>query len=48
MVSRRGPQYLVSEGLVLDVRLQPDMQLVGTAATAEEAVQMYFEERPDV
>jgi len=36
------------EGLALLVRLQPDMQLVGATATAEEAVRMYFEHRPDV
>jgi len=39
---------LMREGLALLVRMQPDMQLVGAAATAEEAVQMYFEQRPDV
>jgi len=36
------------EGLALLVRLQPDMQLVGAVATAEEAVHMYIEQRPDV
>jgi DNA-binding NarL/FixJ family response regulator len=39
---------LMREGLAMLVRLQPDMQLVGAAATAEEAVQMYLEQRPDV
>jgi DNA-binding NarL/FixJ family response regulator len=39
---------LMREGLALLVRLQPDMQLVGTAATAEEAIQIYLEQRPDV
>ena len=39
---------LMREGLALLVRLQPDMQLVGTAATAEQALQMYREQRPDV
>jgi two-component system, NarL family, response regulator len=39
---------LMREGLALLVRLQPDMQLVGVAATAEEAVQLYLEQRPDV
>jgi len=39
---------LMREGLALLVRLQPDMHLVGTAATAEEAVRMYLEERPDL
>jgi DNA-binding NarL/FixJ family response regulator len=28
--------------------LQPDVQLVGAVATAEEAVHMYIEQRPDV
>ena len=36
------------EGLSLLVRLQPDMQLVGSAAMGEEALQMYIEQRPDV
>jgi DNA-binding NarL/FixJ family response regulator len=36
------------EGLALLVRLQPDMQLVGAVATAEEALQIYVEQRPDV
>jgi DNA-binding NarL/FixJ family response regulator len=36
------------EGLALLVRLQPDMQLVGAAATAEETIQMYLAQRPDV
>jgi DNA-binding NarL/FixJ family response regulator len=36
------------EGLALLVRLQSDMQLVGAAATAEETIQMYLAERPDV
>ena len=39
---------LMREGLAFLVRLQPDMQLVGTAATAEQAVQMYLERKPDV
>ena len=39
---------LMREGLALLVRLQPDMQLVGTAMTADGAVQMYLEQRPDV
>jgi len=39
---------LMREGLALVVRLQPDMQLVGTAATAEETVRMYLEQRPDL
>jgi DNA-binding NarL/FixJ family response regulator len=39
---------LMREGLALLVRLQPDMQLVGAVATAEEAVHMYIEQRPDV
>lgn len=36
------------EGLALLVRLQPDMQLTGAAATAEEAVHMHLVEPPDV
>lgn len=36
------------EGLALLIRLQPDMQLVGAVATAEEALRMYVEQRPDV
>jgi CheY-like chemotaxis protein len=39
---------LMREGLALLVRLQPDMQLVGTAATAEQAVQMYLDQQPHV
>jgi DNA-binding NarL/FixJ family response regulator len=39
---------LMREGLALLVRLQPDMQLVGTVATAEESVRMYLEQRPDL
>ena len=39
---------LMREGLALLVRLQPDMQLVGAVATAEEAVHMYIEQQPDV
>ncbi len=39
---------LMREGLALLVGLQTDMQLVGTAATAEETVRMYLEQRPDL
>jgi DNA-binding NarL/FixJ family response regulator len=39
---------LMREGLALLVRLQSDMQLAGVAASAEEAVQMYIAQRPDV
>jgi len=39
---------LMREGLAMLVCLQPDMQLVGTAATAEGAAQMYLERQPDV
>jgi DNA-binding NarL/FixJ family response regulator len=39
---------LMREGLALLVRMQPDMQLVGTVATAEEAVRVHIEQRPDV
>ena len=40
--------HLMREGLALLVRMQPDMQLVGAAATADEAVRMYVEHCPDV
>src|SRR5579862_2085811 len=36
------------EGLALLVRLQPDMQLMGATATAEEGLQMYLAQAPDV
>ena len=36
------------EGLALLIRLQPDMQLVGAVASAEEALRMHAEQRPDV
>jgi len=39
---------LMREGLALLVRSQRDMALVGVAATAVEAVQVYDEQRPDV
>jgi CheY-like chemotaxis protein len=39
---------LMRDGLALLVRLHPDMHLVGAVATAEEALQMYIEQRPDV
>jgi DNA-binding NarL/FixJ family response regulator len=39
---------LMRDGLALLVRLQKDMQLVCTAATAEETVRMYLEQRPDL
>ena len=46
MVADHNP--LMREGLALLVRMQKDMQLVGTAATAEESVRMYLEHRPDL
>jgi len=39
---------LMREGLALLVRLQPDMQLMGATATAEEGLQMYLAQAPDV
>jgi len=39
---------LMREGLALLVRLHPDMQLVGAACTADEALHMFLLERPDV
>ena len=39
---------LMREELALLVRLQSDMQLVAAAATAEETVCAYAEQRPDV
>ena len=39
---------LMREGLALLIRLQPDMQLVGVVATAEEALELYAGHRPDV
>jgi DNA-binding NarL/FixJ family response regulator len=46
MVADHHP--LMREGLALMVRLQEDMQLVGTAATAEETARIYLEQRPDL
>jgi DNA-binding NarL/FixJ family response regulator len=39
---------LMREGLALLIRLQPDMQLVTAVATAAEALEVYFDEQPDV
>jgi DNA-binding NarL/FixJ family response regulator len=39
---------LMREGLALLIRMQPDMQLVGAAATAEEAVHLFLEHLADV
>ena len=39
---------LLREGLTLLIDLQPDMELVGTAASGEEAVQAFTQHRPDV
>jgi DNA-binding NarL/FixJ family response regulator len=43
-----GHNPLLREGLSLLIRLQPDMELVGAAASAEEAVQAFAAHRPDV
>jgi DNA-binding NarL/FixJ family response regulator len=39
---------LMREGLARLVRMQPDTQHAGSVATAEEAVRIYIEQRPDV
>ena len=39
---------LLREGLSLLIQLQPDMELVGVAASGEEAVQAFIKHRPDV
>ena len=39
---------LMREGLASLIRLRPDMQLIGAMATAEEALQIFLERRPDV
>jgi DNA-binding NarL/FixJ family response regulator len=39
---------LLRDGLSILIQLQPDMELVGLAASAEEAVQAFSEHRPDV
>ena len=46
LVVDRNP--LMREGLALLVRLQSDMQLAGSAATVEEALQIFSEQRPHV
>jgi DNA-binding NarL/FixJ family response regulator len=39
---------LLREGLSILIGLQPDLELVGIAASAEEAVQMFTQHKPDV
>jgi len=39
---------LLREGLSLLIQLQPDMELVGVAASGEDAVQSFTRDRPDV
>ena len=39
---------VVREGVSLIIEMQPDMHVVGTAATGEEAVVVFREQRPDV
>jgi len=39
---------LLREGLRVLIQLQPDMELVGLVASAEEAVQAFTQHRPDV
>src|SRR5215471_12869848 len=39
---------IVREGIALIITRQPDMQVVGAAATGEEAVQLFKRHRPDV
>ena len=39
---------LLREGLSLLIRLQPDMELVGVAASGEEAIQAFTQYRPSV
>ncbi len=39
---------LLRDGLSLLIQLQPDMEFVGLVASAQEAVQLFTEHRPDV
>jgi DNA-binding NarL/FixJ family response regulator len=39
---------IVRDGIAAIINLQPDMRLVGSAATAGEALERFFELRPDV
>ncbi len=39
---------IVREGLSLIINRQPDMEVVGTASSGEEAVELYARSRPDV
>ena len=41
-------QSLVREGVARLIQQQPDMEVVGTASTGEEAVELYRERHPDV
>lgn len=40
--------HLVRDGLVLIINRQPDLRVVATAATGEQAVSLFQEHRPDV
>lgn len=40
--------WIVREGLTLTINRQPDMQVIGTAASGEEAVELFNQLRPDV
>ena len=39
---------MLREGISVLVRLQPDMELVGAAATSDQAVRLFAEHRPQV
>ncbi|MGD0296588.1 MAG: response regulator transcription factor [Bryobacteraceae bacterium] len=39
---------LLREGLSLLIQLQPDMELIATAAHAEDAVELFRERQPDI
>lgn len=39
---------VVREGITLTINLQPDMAVVATAATGEQAVALYSQHRPDI
>lgn len=40
--------HLVRDGLVLNINRQPDLKVVATAATGEQALALFHEHRPDV
>ncbi len=40
--------FLVRMGFVQLIRQQPDMEVVGEAATGQQAIRTFFEQRPDV